>query len=326
MSLIQAIIVLILTFIICAVFTGIEIPILRSHQLGQNIREEGPQSHLAKAGTPSMGGVAIVLAISLVSLVCAAIMGAFGPAILVMVVFMLLYALIGFLDDDLKVIHKDNLGLRAWQKIVFQLVISIAMALYMYFFGDGGSNVYIPFAGTYVDFGFWYVPFVVFVLIAMTNSVNLTDGLDGLASGTTVFVAIFFATCCAADVYNGKPAGIFSMAIAGACLGFLVFNKNPAKVFMGDTGSLGLGGAIGAAAIVMKCELFLPIAGLIYVLEALSVIIQVVSFKSTGKRVFRMAPLHHHFEEGGMKEVSVVYMFWAGSFLFSALAFLIFHI
>lgn len=214
-----------------------------------------------------------------------------------------------FFDDYLKVVKKNNLGLRAYQKFGLQIIISVAFAVYMALFSGDGTSVWIPFVNVNVDFGIWYIPFIAFVLLAMTNAVNLTDGLDGLAAGVTTLVTLFFAI--AAVTYGASSgAGVFCSALTGACLGFLVYNKNPAKVFMGDTGSLALGGGLAAAAIVMHFELLLPIAGFVYVLEALSVIIQVVSFKTTGKRVFRMAPIHHHFELSGLKEKQVVGIFW----------------
>ena len=230
-----------------------------------------------------------------------------------MVIVMAAFGLVGFLDDFIKVIKKHNLGLRAWQKIVFQLAIAAAIACWAAFATPEGTLVYIPFADIYADFGAWYIPFIIFTVVAMTNSVNLTDGLDGLAAGCTAFTSLFFALT--AGMYGMASPAAFSAAVTGACLGFLVFNRNPAKVFMGDTGSLALGGAITAAAIIMKMELLLLIAGLIYVIEALSVVIQVISFKTTGKRVFRMSPIHHHFELGGMSEKAVVMMFWAFTFV-----------
>lgn len=296
-------IVLVAAFIVSVILTYVEIPILR--RAGQNIREEGPKSHYAKAGTPSMGGIAIIIGAIVGCLVSVKYSADLAAAILVFVLF----GLIGFFDDYLKVVKKNNLGLRAYQKFGLQIIISVAFAIYMAYFSGDGTSVWIPFVNVNLDFGIWYVPFIAFVLLAMTNAVNLTDGLDGLASGVTILVSLFFAV--AAVTYNASVGGgVFCAALAGGCLGFLVFNKNPAKVFMGDTGSLALGGGLAAAAIVMHLELLLPIAGFVYVLEALSVIIQVVSFKTTGKRVFKMAPIHHHFELCGLKEKKVVALFW----------------
>lgn len=301
-------IIMLISFIISVIITKVEIPILK-RKAGQNIREDGPQSHLSKAGTPSMGGIAIIIAASLTT-IGAAVMGkidGLGCAIILLV--FVGFGLIGFFDDYLKVIKKNNLGLRAYQKFGLQTILSVILAVYLANYTEGSTSVYIPFADIYVNFGIWYIPFVVFVVLAMTNAVNLTDGLDGLASGVTAFISLFFAV--AGFTYGIVTGAYFCSAMCGACLGFLVFNRNPAKVFMGDTGSLALGGGLAAAAILMKLELLLPIVGLLYVIEALSVVLQVGYFKiSGGKRIFKMAPIHHHFEKCGFSEVQVVAGFW----------------
>ena len=301
-------IIMLISFIISVIITKVEIPVLK-RKAGQNIREDGPQSHLSKAGTPSMGGIAIIIAASLTT-IGAAVMGkidGLGCAIILLV--FVGFGLIGFFDDYLKVIKKNNLGLRAYQKFGLQTILSVLLAVYLANYTEGSTSVYIPFADIYVNFGIWYIPFVVFVVLAMTNAVNLTDGLDGLASGVTAFISLFFAV--AGFTYGIVTGAYFCSAMCGACLGFLVFNRNPAKVFMGDTGSLALGGGLAAAAILMKLELLLPIVGLLYVIEALSVVLQVGYFKiSGGKRIFKMAPIHHHFEKCGFSEVQVVAGFW----------------
>lgn len=301
-------IIMLISFIISVVITKVEISVLK-RKAGQNIREDGPQSHLSKAGTPSMGGIAIIIAASLTT-IGAAVMGkidGLGCAIILLV--FVGFGLIGFFDDYLKVIKKNNLGLRAYQKFGLQTILSVILAVYLANYTEGSTSVYIPFADIYVNFGIWYIPFVVFVVLAMTNAVNLTDGLDGLASGVTAFISLFFAV--AGFTYGIVTGAYFCSAMCGACLGFLVFNRNPAKVFMGDTGSLALGGGLAAAAILMKLELLLPIVGLLYVIEALSVVLQVGYFKiSGGKRIFKMAPIHHHFEKCGFSEVQVVAGFW----------------
>ena len=301
-------IIMLISFIISVIITKVEIPVLK-RKAGQNIREDGPQSHLSKAGTPSMGGIAIIIAASLTT-IGAAVMGkidGLGCAIILLV--FVGFGLIGFFDDYLKVIKKNNLGLRAYQKFGLQTILSVILAVYLANYTEGSTSVYIPFADIYVNFGIWYIPFVVFVVLAMTNAVNLTDGLDGLVSGVTAFISLFFAV--AGFTYGIVTGAYFCSAMCGACLGFLVFNRNPAKVFMGDTGSLALGGGLAAAAILMKLELLLPIVGLIYVIEALSVVLQVGYFKiSGGKRIFKMAPIHHHFEKCGFSEVQVVAGFW----------------
>ncbi len=301
-------IIILIAFLISVVVTKLEIPVLRA-KAGQNIREDGPASHLSKAGTPSMGGIAIILGAVLASLLAGWMWGSRLSDILVILFVFAGFGLIGFFDDYLKVIKKNNLGLRAYQKFGLQIVISVALAVFLANYTDSSTYVYIPVAEVYLDFGIWYIPFIVFVMLAMTNAVNLTDGLDGLASGVTAFVSLFFSV--AGITYGISSGAYFCAALCGGCLGFLVFNKNPAKIFMGDTGSLALGGGLAAAAIVMKLELLLPVAGLIYVIEALSVILQVGYFKLTkGKRIFKMAPIHHHFEKCGFKEVQVVIAFW----------------
>lgn len=301
-------IIIIIAFVISVLITKYEIPVLRA-KAGQNIREEGPESHMSKAGTPSMGGIAIIIAAVLATLVGGMLFSAKISDIMVILFVFVGFGLIGFFDDYLKVIKKVNEGLKAYQKFGLQIIISVALAVFLATYAEGNTLVYIPIADIYFDFGIWYIPFIVFVVLAMTNAVNLTDGLDGLASGVTAFVTLFFAV--AGIAYGISSGAYFCAAVCGACLGFLVFNKNPAKIFMGDTGSLALGGGLAAAAIVMKLELLLPIVGLLYVIEALSVVLQVGYFKiSGGKRIFKMAPIHHHFEKCGFKEVQVVVAFW----------------
>lgn len=321
MSYINIGIIIIIAFLISVMITKYEIPVLRA-KAGQNIREDGPESHLSKAGTPSMGGIAIIIATVLATLVGGLIWSAKLSDILVVLFVFVGFGLIGFFDDYLKVIKKVNLGLRAYQKFGLQIIISVILAVFLATYSDGSTYVYIPIADIYVDFGIWYIPFIVFVVLAMTNAVNLTDGLDGLASGVTSFVTLFFAV--AGITYGVASGAYFCAALCGGCLGFLVFNKNPAKIFMGDTGSLALGGGLAAAAIVMKLELLLPIVGLLYVIEALSVILQVGYFKlSGGKRIFKMAPIHHHFEKCGYKEVQVVIAFWIFTIICCLVGFII---
>ena len=308
-------------FILSAIFTWREIPLLKKHQFKQYIREEGPESHKKKSGTPTMGGLSMVAAL-LIAVI--AVSGAFRQLTgetWVMIIMTLLFGAIGFLDDYIKVTAKHNLGLRAWQKLVLQIAFGVILGIFISLRDGYGTSVFIPFYGQYVDFGILYVPFVTFVMVAMANSVNLTDGLDGLCSGVTAIVSFCFAFI-GISVAKGSET-LFCAALAGVCLGFLLFNRNPAKLFMGDTGSMALGGALASAAILMKMEFLLVIAGFIYVMESLSVIIQVVSFKSRGKRVFRMAPIHHHFELGGMSEQKVVLMFWCIACVCSIAAYLI---
>lgn len=314
----QPIFIAVLGMLASSIMTSLEIPILKHRQFRQFIREEGPQSHLSKAGTPTMGGIAIFAALVLMTFIG----GAISTDTFVMLGVTLLFGLIGFFDDYIKVAKKHNLGLRAWQKLVLQILFAVGLAVYMAEFSGYGTDVWIPFIDRYIDFGWFYIPFVAFVVVAMANAVNLTDGLDGLSSGVTAIVALFFAYV--GVLYGYDSAMVFCSALCGACLGFLVFNRYPAKLFMGDTGSMALGGALASAAIIMKVEFLLVIAGLIYVIEALSVIIQVVYFKMTGgKRFFKMAPLHHHFEMCGMKEKNVVLMFYLVALVCCAVAYLI---
>ena len=310
--------VIVMAFLVGVTFTNLLIPILQRKHAGQNIREDGPQSHLKKAGTPSMGGIAIIVSTLFIFIFTTWLQKSFDGDFAVISIAFLLFGALGFLDDYAKIAHHQNLGLRAWQKLVLQIVLSAGIAWYMANETISGTVVYIPFVSVYVDFGIWYIPFITFVIVAMSNSVNLTDGLDGLASGVTAIVSLYFAV--AASVFLFELPLLFCSALCGACLGFLVFNRNPAKIFMGDTGSMALGGGLAVAAISMNMTLLLPVAGFVYVAEALSVIIQVVSFRLTGKRVFRMSPLHHHFELCGMQEKAVVGMFWGAACCFCVIA------
>lgn len=305
----------VIAFAVSMLGTMVMIPILKKKQFGQYIREEGPQAHLSKAGTPTMGGIAIVLGI-LVAIVCSSfITGGFSSEKIAIILTMLAFGVIGFIDDYNKVAKKQNEGLTPKQKLALQILFGIALAVFMML--KEGTVVFIPFAKVYVDFKWFYIPFVVFVEVAMANAVNLTDGLDGLASSTTAIVA---ATLSIIGLHfiQGQNEAMFvaGQAIMGATLGFLMLNKYPARIFMGDTGSMALGGVLSATAIVGHMEWLLPIAGLLFVIEAVSVILQVAYFKKTGgKRLFRMAPIHHHFELGGWSEVKVVVVFCIFTFI-----------
>ncbi len=331
-----SLVALVAAWILGVIFTKILIPFLEKKQFRQFVREEGPQSHLSKSGTPSMGGIAIISATVISAAVTCAIFSGKLTGILnlaVVLVVMVLFGLIGFIDDYEKAIKKNNAGISPKQKIVLQLAFSIGFAVFAYFKSQvggaagTGSEIWIPIWDKALDLGIFYIPFVVFVMLAFSNAVNLTDGLDGLASGVTSLVSfcmVLVVTMASTSAGLASETVAFA-ALTGACLGFLVFNKNPAKIFMGDTGSMALGGLLASAAIMLKLEFVLAIAGLVYVCEALSVIIQVTYFKKTHKRIFRMAPLHHHFELGGMKETSVVKMFWAATLVFCLLAMLAYN-
>lgn len=300
-----------ISFVVSFAGTIVMIPILKKKQFGQFIREEGPEAHKSKAGTPTMGGIAIILGIVVSVFMSGLITGGFSSEKLVINLTMIAFGIIGFIDDYNKVAKKQNEGLTPKGKLILQILFGVVLAIYM--MGREGTEVFIPFAKVYVDFGWFYIPFVVFVLVAMANAVNLTDGLDGLASSTSAIVAMFFAVVGMSLIPGGdETMAVAGNAIFGATIGFLMLNKYPARIFMGDTGSMALGGALSATAIVGKMEWILPIAGLIFVIEALSVVIQVTYFKKTGgKRVFRMAPIHHHFELGGWSEVKVTLVFCA---------------
>ncbi|MCI8347824.1 MAG: phospho-N-acetylmuramoyl-pentapeptide-transferase [Firmicutes bacterium] len=326
--LIFPIIALISAWILGALFTKVLIPFMEKKQFRQFVREEGPKSHLKKTGTPSMGGTAIISATCIVALIVAAFAGRLNIQVIGVLAAMVLFGIIGFIDDYEKAIKKNNLGLSPKQKIVMQFVFSAAFGIFAMFFSGGdmikGTEIWIPVFNVTFDIGVFYVPFVMFVMIAFSNSVNLTDGLDGLASGITAMVSFFVLIAGCTFGYLSIP--IVFGAVAGGCLGFLMFNKNPAKIFMGDTGSMALGGVLAAGALMMKIEFLLAVAGIVYVAEALSVIIQVTYFKKTKKRIFKMAPLHHHFELCGMNEKKVVLMFWAAAFVCCVVAILLMNI
>jgi phospho-N-acetylmuramoyl-pentapeptide-transferase len=301
------------------------IPYLKRIKSTQQIYEDAPESHRVKAGTPTMGGVGIIFGV-LIGTVFAMGLVRVSMNLLVVLIVFVLFGAVGFLDDYTKIAKKRNLGLTAKQKIVFQFIVSLGVALYYVFFSGLGTQIVIPFVWKTVELGYWIIPYIIFIMVAMTNSVNLTDGLDGLAAGVTTVMSLFWPVIVtfgilltrgvisgasdADTILNYTVEAYFFIALAGACLGFLVYNRYPAKIFMGDTGSLAIGGGIAVAAMFTKMELFLPIVGLIFVLEALSDIIQVTSYKLRhGKRVFKMAPLHHHFELSGWREQKVVSVF-----------------
>lgn len=294
-----------IAFILTVAGTLLALPLLGKIKARQSIREEGPKSHMTKAGTPTMGGIAMIAGVTITCFLA----GELSSDMLIILAAFIAFGFLGFLDDFVKVSMKRNLGLTAKQKIAFQTLIALGLAIYQARVSAYGTNIGIPFVNVYWDLGIFYIPFVAFVVVAMANSVNLTDGLDGLAAGVTMIVAMFLALT--ASAFQFPSAEIFCSALSGACLAFLIFNRHPARIFMGDTGSMALGGGVAAAAIIMNIELIIPIAGGVYVAEALSVILQVLYFKKTGgKRLFKMAPLHHHFELSGWKETKVVAFFW----------------
>ncbi|MGL4736831.1 MAG: phospho-N-acetylmuramoyl-pentapeptide-transferase [Cellulosilyticaceae bacterium] len=299
----DALYAVLIAFFLNIVISPFIIPLLQRLKFGQNVRDDGPNSHLKKAGTPTMGGVIILTSITLTSLLFAP-----GNKELHTILFVTLgFGLIGFLDDYIKVVKKRSLGLKPMQKIMGQLIVTLIFAYMLKFYVGLDTSIVLPFAGQRtIDLGIIYWPFLVFVVLAVVNAVNLTDGLDGLASGVTVLVATYFAAIAWAVQSSSLP---IAAAAVGSLLGFLLFNSYPAKVFMGDTGSLALGGFVVSIAFVLKMPLFILIVGLIYVIENLSVIIQVMYYKKTKKRIFKMAPIHHHFELSGWPETKVVTVF-----------------
>ncbi|HSA06677.1 MAG TPA: phospho-N-acetylmuramoyl-pentapeptide-transferase [Candidatus Gastranaerophilales bacterium] len=288
---------------------------LKKKLYGQYIREEGPASHAAKSGTPTTGGIILIIPAAFSALLLIIMHQSLGIKTLVIILTALLFMGLGFNDDYLKITKKQNKGISAKRKLIFQCLIALIPALYIYFYGSAAVSI---FGLAKIDLGLLYPLFAVFIIVGSSNAVNLTDGLDGLAAGTSFFAFLACAFICYFKGINNLA--IISSAFAGSCLGFLYYNKNPAQMFMGDTGSVALGGTLGVLAVVGKFELWLLIIGAVFVIETLSVIIQVISFKSTGKRVFKMSPIHHHFELCGWSEPKVVYTFWLAGFLFATLA------
>ena len=304
----ETILAIIIAFAISALLCPIIIPFLHKLKFGQQVRDDGPQSHLKKQGTPTMGGLIILSSIIITSLF-------YIPSYpkIIPVLFMTAgFGIIGFLDDYIKIILKRSEGLTPLQKLAGQIVITGIFAWYVLNSGEVGTDMLIPFTGGFEDgkflsLGILFVPALFFVTLGTDNGVNFTDGLDGLCTSVTILVATFLTI-----VAIGEDMGISPItgAVVGSLLGFLLFNVYPAKVFMGDTGSLALGGFVASAAYMMRLPLFIPMIGLIYLVEVLSVIIQVTYFKKTGgKRIFKMAPIHHHFELCGWAETRVVAVF-----------------
>lgn len=314
-----SVIIILLSFALVCLLAKIIIPKLRKYKLGQNIRQEGPKSHLKKAGTPTMGGVLFIIS-SLIAVLVSSLAGfVFTNEIILLVVGSTAFGLVGFLDDYIKFFKHRNLGLRAYQKLVLQMLFSALIAYYAYKLA--GTMVYIPFYKE-VDLGKWVILLNFFILVASTNAVNLTDGLDGLATGVMSIILLTLA------IYSLKISNMttyaYSIIMFASLLGFLIFNKYPAQIFMGDTGSLFLGGVLAIITILLGLHFYMIIYALVLIMETLSVIIQVAVFKKTGKRVFLMSPLHHHFEMKGMKETKVVVMFCAWTLILCAASLVIF--
>lgn len=314
---VEVIIPVIVSFAISAILGPIMIPFLKRLKFGQPIRQEGPKEHLKKSGTPVMGGIMFIIGILVTSLFYLKGYDRIAPILFVTLGF----GLIGFLDDFIKVVMKNPKGLLPWQKMLGQILVAAVFAVYLLKFSDVSTEAIIPFTGgKVIDLGWFFIPVFFFIVLGTVNGANFTDGLDGLCTSVTLLIAVFFTM-----VAVGMDAGIQPVtgAVAGGLMGFLLFNVHPAKVFMGDTGSLALGGFVAASAYMLQLPLFLPMIALVYMVEILSVIIQVTYFKKTGgKRIFKMAPIHHHFELCGWSETRVVAVFSIVTTIMCLLAYL----
>lgn len=309
-------ITILLGFLISVILSPFVIPFLRRLKFGQSIREEGPKSHQKKSGTPTMGGIVIIFSIVVTTLIMTGKYAEPTMDSFLLILATLGFGLVGFLDDFIKVVLKRNLGLTSKQKFFGQIVVSVIFFLVL-MQTDFSTVISIPLTNISFDLGWGYLLFIIFWMVGFSNAVNLTDGLDGLVSGTAAIA--FGALGVLAWNQSNLEIAVFSVAVVGAVLGFLVFNAHPAKVFMGDTGSLALGGAIAAVSILTKLEVTLLIIGGVFVIETLSVILQVLSYKTTGKRIFRMSPLHHHYELKGWSEWRVVVTFWAAGLILAVM-------
>ena len=311
----------VVAIVVTLVFGPVFIPWLRKLKFGQEIREEGPKWHQKKSGTPTMGGIMFIVGIAAAILVTTIIFAVNGnldktyARCILLFVISLGFGIIGFIDDYIKVVKKRNLGLTASQKFIMQVVLAAIYVVVLYVMGVLDTAIKIPFTSIEWTMPLWlYIPFVMFIVVGVVNAVNLTDGLDGLASSITVIVGLFFAFA-SYIAFSEYGVTVFSMALVGGLLGFLWYNKYPAKVFMGDTGSLFLGAAVALMAIDLKMPIFLILVGFVYLMETLSVIMQTAYFKYTkkkygeGRRIFKMSPLHHHFEMCGWKEKKIVAVF-----------------
>lgn len=308
-----------LSFILTVILGIIIVPILKRHKIGQIVRNDGPQSHLKKNGTPIMGGIMMII----VSVILLAI-NSFKYRILILPIIAILgFGIIGFIDDYKKLILKNTEGLSPKKKMLgLFIVTAIFIFVYLKIF-NLGTDIILPLFNQPIALSIpVFIVFTAFILLGTTNAVNLTDGLDGLASGVVAIIMTFFTIVA---LKNGeKDMVILGSIVTGTCIGFLIYNFHPAKVFMGDTGSLALGGAIASIAIIMKMPLYLALVAIVCIIDTLSVILQVLYFKVTkGKRLFKMAPFHHHLELSGMKETKVVFLFWIVTVIFCILAYLI---
>jgi len=309
MTLVTTLMAIAIAFIISVLSGFVILPILKRMKFGQSIREEGPKAHQKKAGTPTMGGLIFIVSIIISTLVLSYIQGegVLTTQTIVLLIVFVGFGIIGFLDDFIIVVLKRNLGLTSIQKLIGQIIVAV-VAFFLLKMGPFDTTVAIPFTEFKFELGILYVAFLIFWLVGFSNAVNITDGLDGLVAGTSTVAFAAFGVFALS--YGQLDIATFSFVVTGAMLGFLLFNLKPAKVFMGDTGSLALGGALAMVSVLIKQEILLIVIGIVFVVETLSVIIQVISYKTTGKRVFKMSPIHHHFELSGWSEWKVVLVFW----------------
>ena len=320
-SVIIAISLLLVAFLLTVVMLPKLIKYLHYLKFGQEIRQEGPQSHIHKKGTPTMGGISFILAI-VVALIIAMFLNSENIKYYLLFIYTTVsFEIIGYIDDMLIVVKKKNDGLSPRKKLLLQIVFSLIFYILVSLVYDNVNFIEIPIINYQLNISYLYLLFVIFWQTGFSNAVNLTDGLDGLATSVTIITTSTFALLAYKE--NNFPVLVFCLAIVGALLGFLLFNKKPAKIFMGDTGSLALGGILAAISIILHKEIVFLFIGLVYILETLSVIIQVAYFKKTGKRIFKMSPLHHHFELTGYGEVKTVYIFVIIAVISSAIGYFI---
>ena len=320
-SIIIAISLLLVAFLLTVVMLPKLIKYLHYLKFGQEIRQEGPQSHIHKKGTPTMGGISFILAIVLALIIAMFLNSENIKYYLLFIYTTVSFAIIGYIDDMLIVVKKKNDGLSPRKKLLLQIVFSLIFYILVSLVYDNVNFIEIPIINYQLNISYLYLLFVIFWQTGFSNAVNLTDGLDGLATSVTIITTSTFALLAYKE--NNFPVLVFCLAIVGALLGFLLFNKKPAKIFMGDTGSLALGGILAAISIILHKEIVFLFIGLVYILETLSVIIQVAYFKKTGKRIFKMSPLHHHFELTGYGEVKTVYIFVIIAVISSAIGYFI---
>ena len=301
----------IIAFLIVVILGPIFIPMLAKFKFGQTVRDDGPQTHLQKNGTPTMGGIIMIIAILITGLTRAKV----DKDLLVGLICITGFGLVGFLDDFIKIKMKRSLGLKAYQKIVLQFALALFVAYYQYSASPSATQIMVPFTDYVINLGPLYVPIMMFIIIGTVNAVNLTDGLDGLVAGLAIISFLTYSFI--SYIQHQYCILLICLALSGALLGFLFFNHKPAKIFMGDVGSLSLGGTLAVISLLLHREFSLLFIGIIYIIETLSVILQVTYFKITGKRLFKMSPIHHHFEMLGWSEWQIDIVFWLISIIFS---------